>query len=198
MKEKIEAKIKGANLWKLITIVSLIGLVLSFLLGIMIKSDITKVILGAFGVSTIVSLVVYFGFRCNILKCVDILEKSGVTIDEVGKDLDNGKKIGKIKKIICGDKYFSIPSPFCVFSYKEILWVYLRKHTTHNTSTGATTTNKTVMFCTAHGKKFSANISWKVAKEFLEENKEKFSPELILGYKTKYNSQYKELVKKYK
>ena len=101
-------------------------------------------------------------------------------------------------KIIYGDKFFLVSNPFCVFSFKDIVWIYLKKTTTHNTGTGATTTNKTVMACTKYGKKFALHISWKVAKEFIEQNKDKFSPELILGYKMKYNKEYRELVKKYK
>jgi len=198
VKEKIQAKINGAKMWKSITLICVLILVVSFFVGIIIKNDITKFILGASGIATIVSLIVFFGFRNNILKCMKILEEAGITLDEVAKDLEGAKTIGKVRKVVCGDKFFTLPSPFCVFSYKEILWVYLKKTTTHDGSTGATTTSKTVIFCTAHGKKFSANISWKVAKEFLEENREKFLPELIVGYKMKYNKQYKELVKKYK
>ena len=198
MKKKIESKVKLANIWKKITIISVILLVVSFLLNAAIASNLTTTLLGVSGLLLIVCVVVYFGFRRNILKCVEILEGSGITIDEVSDDLDKGQTIGKMRKVICGDKFFSVSSPFCVFSYKEILWIYLRKTTTHDTGTGATTTNKNMIFCTAHGKKFSLNISKKLAQELVEQNREKFSPDLILGYKMKYNKQYKELVKNYK
>lgn len=198
MKGKIESKMKAAHIWRYITIVAALLLVVSFLLKAMTENESTEILLGGSGLLLIISFVVYFGFRRNILKCVEILEKSGITIDEVADDLDNGQSIGKMRKVICGDKFFSVSSPFCVFAYKEILWLYLKKTTTQNTGTGATTTNKTVIVCTAHGKKFSLNIPWKLAKEFVELNREKFPPELILGYKMKYNGQYKELVKNYK
>ncbi len=195
MKKKIESKVKFANIWKYITILSALFLLVSFLLNAAFESNLTTTLLGASGLLLIVSFIVYFGFRRNILRCVKILEDSGITIDEVSDDLDNGQTIGKMRKVICGDKFFSVSSPFCVFSYKEILWIYLRKTTTHDTGTGATTTNKSMIFCTAHGKKFSLNISKKLAKELVEQNREKFSPDLILGYKRKYNKQYKELVR---
>ena len=198
MKKKIESKIKSAKIWKLITLISVIVLIVSFVLSTMVKSDITKFLLGFSGLLTVVSVFTYFGFIFNILKCMKVFGKTGVSLDEVATDLENAPKMGKMGKIIYGDKFLCVSNPFCVFAYKDILWLYLRKTTTHNTGTGATTTNKTVMACTKYGKKFALHISWKVAKEFIEKNKEKFSPDLILGYKMKYNKEYKELVKKYK
>lgn len=204
MKEKIQSKIRAAHIWKYATIVCAALLVVSFLISTALDAafkgdlELGSVCMGLSALATIICCMVYFGFRRNILNCVKILEKSGISLDEVASDLEGAKTIGKMRKFICGDKYFVIPSPFCVFSYKEILWVYLRRTTTTDTGTGASTTKKEVIFCTAHGKKFVTYVSWKVAKEFMAENKEKFLPELIVGYKRKYNKQYKEMVKKYK
>ena len=76
MKKKIESKIKSANIWKIITIISALLIVITFVLSVIIKSEITKILLGFAGVLTLVSVITYFGFRCNILKCIKILEKS--------------------------------------------------------------------------------------------------------------------------
>lgn len=198
MKKKIEGKIKAAHMWRYILIISAVLLAVAFILKTKLDSKVTTILFGAAIFATVVSLVVYFGFRRNILKCVDALEKSGVSIDDVAIDLEEGEAIGKVRKIVCGKKYFTVPSPFCVFAYSDILWIYGKKTTTTNTSTGATTTNKTVMFCTVNGKRYATHISMKAAKKLIEEYKDKFSPDLIVGYKMKYNKMYKEMVKKNK
>ena len=202
MKKKIEGKVKAAHLWRYITIAVALLLIAVFVLAKPInsiaKSKIAGTCAGVVAFAEVVCLVVYFGFRRNILTSLKLLQDKNITVDEIAQDLDDAKTIGKVRKIRCGEKFFVVPSPFCVFAYKDILWIYCKKTTTTNTSTGATTTNKTVIFCTAQGKKFATHISWKAAKSFLEENGDKFSPDLIVGYKMKYNKQYKELVKNYK
>ena len=198
MKKKIEGKIKAAHIWRYILIVSAVLLAVAIVLNAKSDSNVTTTLLGGAIFATVVCLVVYFGFRRNILTSIKHLQDAGIGINEIASDLDNATIMGKVRKIRCGEKFFAIPSPFCVFAYSDILWVYGKKTTTTNTSTGATTTNKTVMICTSQGKRYATYISMKAAKKFLEENKEKFSPDLIVGYKMKYNKMYKEMVKKNK
>lgn len=193
MKKKIEGKIKAAHLWGKITIIAAVILVAAIVLSAFVDNG--SMYIGAAVFVQVVCIVTYFGFRRNILTSSKLLLDKGVTIDEVAADLDDSKTIGKMAKFKCGKKFFSISSPFSIFAYSDIAWVYGKKTTHMNTGTGATTTNKTVIFCTVQGKKYTTYVSWKATKKFLEENQDKFSPELIVGYKMKYNKQYKEIVK---
>ena len=200
MKKKIERKIRAAHLWKKIMIAVAVIMVVTILFSGVLESrfEAGTACIGLAVFAEIVCLVTYFGFRRNILISSQALLDQGVTIDEVAKDLENAKTIGKMSKFKCGEKFFSISCPFSIFSYRDILWIYNERTTHTNTSTGATTTSQNVIVCTVQGKKYITNVSWKAAKKFLEENNGKFSPDLIIGYKRKYNKQYKELVKKSK
>lgn len=193
MKKKIEGKIKAAHLWQKITIIVAVILLVTIVISAFIEDGSASIGIAVF--AEIVCLITYFGFRRNILTSSKLLLDKGVTLEEVANDLEDAKTIGKMAKFKCGEKFFSISSPFIIFDYSDIAWVYGKKTTHTDTGTGATTTNKTVIFCTRQGKKYTTYVSMKATKKFLEENKDKFASDLIVGYKMKFNKQYKEIVK---
>lgn len=189
MAEKFFRRCKTAQAWKYIVWVYFLGSILGIVL--VVNNIIPMIFIALFSVSWLALLIYYYtAAYVNISK--KLLDAAGITQDIIASDLIHADVVSEHFR--CGNRVLLLRG--CILPIRCAAWVYL-----YQQMNMGITTARQIILQTAEGKKVLIDITADdidYFRELLNRNRDKFRPDLIIGYTTEAKKRYKELKKAYK